>query len=565
MGLRIYQKEAFDNTIEVFKTASSALCVMATGLGKTYYGAHVVKHYAKTGRIMWLAHREELINQAQKAIGEITGEVPDKEMGEDWANHGWLKTNTVVSSIQTQIAGREGGRMTQFKPEDFSLVVVDEGHHAISDSYGKVLDWYGQNKDLKILALTATPDRHDGKAMGKRFEVVAYKYDIKDGIDDGWLVPIEQQSVFVKGLDYSEIKTQMGDLNGKELAKVLEFEENLHAIAGPTVELTKDKKTLIFAASVVQGERLTEIINRHKPDSARFVCGTTPKETRRTMFADYAEKRFQYLVNVGVATEGFDDPGIQCVVLARPTKSRSLFTQMVGRGTRPLPGIVDLYDDSIKRCEAIERSQKPAVEVIDFVGNAGRHKLMTTADILGGDYTQEVIDLAAKNASEKSAKEGKPADVATELQQAEHEMARNKRAREEAEIRDGLLFKPKYFTKKFNLFNVLDITPVQVQSWNKEKPPTQGQLDFLKRKGVNVGDMGYTHARQAVKELKERQKQGRCTLKQARCLRKAGIDSSSITFEYAGKLMGELVSEVGKRKWAVPHSWKSLDCYIGKM
>jgi type I site-specific restriction endonuclease len=278
------------------------------------------------------------------------------------------------------------------------------------------------------------------------------------------------------------------------------------------------------------------------------------------MFADYAEKRFQYLVNVGVATEGFDDPGIQCVVLARPTKSRSLFTQMVGRGTRPFPGIVDLYDDASERCDAIRKSQKAAIEVIDFVGNAGRHKLITTADILGGDYSDEVVELAAKNAAEKSASEGKPADVATELQQAEHEMARNKQMREEAVFRDKIKLRARYSTAKMNPFDILDINPTRVQSWNKEKPPTSKQLEFLKHKGVNAAGMGYTHARQTIKELRERQKQGKATFKQTQQLFKRGIDTSNVTFEDAGKMMGELANN----RWQTPQRWKSLDCYIGK-
>lgn len=560
MKLRDYQQEAYDNTLKVFETSNSALCVMATGLGKTVYFAHVVDRFQRLGRVMVLAHREELIRQAQDKINTITGVMPDIEMGDEWATGGFLKSQVIVSSIQTQIAGREGGRMTRFNPDDFSLIIIDEAHHAISTSYRKVIDHYSQNPDCKILGVTATPDRHDEKAMGLVFEQVAYSYDIKDGIDDGWLVPITQQSVFVDGLDYSQVQSSMGDLNGKELAKVLEFEENLHAIAGPTVELTKGKKTLMFAASIVQAERLTEILNRHIPGSARFVCGGTPKETRRNMFADYAEKKFQYLVNVGVATEGFDDPGIQCVVLARPTKSRSLFTQMVGRGTRPLPGIVDVLDLAESRRNGIEKSLKPTIEVIDFVGNAGRHKLITTADILGGDYTEEVIDLAAKNAAEKSAATGKPADVATELQQAEHEMARNKAMREEATFRDKIMLRAKYSTAKSNPFDVLDINPLRVKSWNKEKPMTQRQQSFLKQKGINTAGMEYTHARQMVKELRERQKQGVCTFKQAQCLRKAGIDSSSISFKDAGEMITKLV----RNHWRCPTEWKSLPSFIGK-
>jgi len=322
MQLRPYQLEAYECTLEKFETVDSALCVLATGLGKTVYAAHLINHFRETGRIMMLAHRAELIYQADNHIQEICEVESDIEMGPEWAtSFAEFKSDVVISTVQTQVAGRDGGRMTRFDPNEFSLLIIDEAHHAPAETYKRIIKYYRQNPALKVLGLTATPDRKDKKAMGQIFEEVAYAYDIRDGIDDGWLVPIEQQSVVVEGLDFSAIRTTAGDLNGKDLAEVLEFEEILHGIADPTVQLTGDRKTLVFAASVAHAERLTEIINRHKPESARFVCGTTPKETRKIMFKDFAEKKFQYLVNVGVATEGFDDPGIECVVMARPTKS----------------------------------------------------------------------------------------------------------------------------------------------------------------------------------------------------------------------------------------------------
>jgi superfamily II DNA or RNA helicase len=563
MKMRDYQEEAYDATIEVFKEVDSAVCVMATGLGKTVYGCHVVDHFVPKGRIIWLAHREELILQAQSSLETITGHSPDIEMGDNWATAGFLKSKIVVSSIQTQIAGREGGRMTRFDPDEFSLIVIDDAHHSISDSYGKVIDYYMQNPDIKLLGLTATPDRHDKKAMGQRFKKVAYSYDIHDGIEDGWLVPIEQRSVFVNSLDYSEVRSACGELNGKDLATVLEYEENLHAIADPTVQLTGDKKTLIFAATVAQAERLTEIINRHKPMSANFVCGNTPKDTRRNMFGAYAEKQFQYLINVGVATEGFDDPGIECVVLARPTKSRCLFTQMVGRGTRPLAGIVDQFGDPIQRREAIEASGKPAVEVMDFVGNAGRHKLITTADILGGKYDDEVVELAAANASEKSARDGKPADVASELMQAEREIERRNKMRDEAEWRDKIVVGSKFSTATVNPFDMLDITPHRESVGHKTRPPTMKQLAYLKYKGVDSAGLSHAHASQIIGTLMTRWKNKICTYKQANKLKQHGLDATNMTFEKASKFMNELANNPEK-KWRTPARWRELPEWIGK-
>jgi superfamily II DNA or RNA helicase len=552
MILRPYQKEAYDCTLEKFKTVDTALCVLATGLGKTVYAAHLINHFRESGRILMLAHRAELIYQADDHIQNICDVESDIEMGAEWAtSFDEFKADVVISTVQTQIAGRDGGRMNRFDPKEFSLLVIDEAHHAPAATYKRIIEYYKQNPALKILGLTATPDRKDKKAMGQIFDEVAYAYDIRDGIDDGWLVPIEQQSIFVEGLDYSAVKTTAGDLNGKDLAAVMEFEEILHGIADPTVQLTGDRKTLIFAASVAHAERLTEIINRHKPDSARFVCGTTPKEVRRSMFDDFAEKDFQYLVNVGVATEGFDDPGIEVVVMARPTKSRTLYAQMAGRGTRPLPGIVDLYDTVVERREAIAASDKKVLEIMDFVGNAGRHKLITSADILGGHYTDEVVDLAKKNAEEESSAKKKPVDIVTELQKAEREIAKRHREAEDAIARDHLLLRAKYSTAKINPFNVLDIDPKREAPWHKGRPPTSGQKKYLEKCGVPIDGLTFTHASQIIDTMIKRREVGTCTYKQAKCLQKFGYDSTEMTFGEAGRIIGALV-KVGWKKWLLP-------------
>jgi len=552
MILRPYQSEAYECTLEKFETVDTALCVLATGLGKTVYAAHLINHFRESGRIMMLAHRAELIYQADNHIQNICEVESDIEMGDVWAtSFKTFKADVVISTVQTQIAGRDGGRMTRFDPNEFSLLIIDEAHHAPAITYKRIIEYYKQNPNLKILGLTATPDRTDKKAMGQIFEEVAYAYDIRDGIDDGWLVPIQQQSVFVEGLDYSSVKTTAGDLNGKDLANVLEFEEILHGIADPTVQLTGDRKSLIFAASVAHAERLTEIINRHKPDSARFVCGTTPKETRRGMFKDFAGKAFQYLVNVGVATEGFDDPGIECVVMARPTKSRTLYAQMAGRGTRPLPGIVDLYPGVVERREAIANSAKPHLEIMDFVGNAGRHKLVTSADILGGRYTDEIVELAKKNAENDSSKNKKPVDIVSELQKAEREIAKRYQQREDAVARDHLLLRAKYSTAKVNPFNVLDIDPKKEQPWHKGRGPTKGQTAYLEKCGVAIDGLTFTHASQIIDTMIKRREQGICTYKQARCLQKAGYDTTEMEFQRANKLIGALAM-VKWNKWKLP-------------
>lgn len=554
MKLRKYQQEAVDNTLEAFKDNQAVLVVMATGLGKTVVYSHTVKSFVPKGRVMMLAHREELITQGQDTMQRVTGVEADIEMGDQWAMNAFIKSEIVVSTIQTQIAGMEGdGRMTRFDPNEFSLLIVDEAHHAVAQSYQKVIKHYQQNPHLKVLGLTATPDRSDELALGKIFTAVSYEYDIRNAIDDGWLVPIDQMTVEVKSLDFSKMRTTAGDLNGKDLAQQMEFEENLHGIASPTIELVGDRKALVFAASVGQAERLTEILNRHKANSAEFICGKTPKEYRRKLLADYAAKRFQYLVNVGCMTEGFDDASIDVVVMARPTESRCLYTQMAGRGTRPLDEIATLlgqYDDADDRKRLIADSGKRKIEIIDFVGNSGRHKLVTSADILGGKYEDDVVELAKQTAKEISDRTGKPVDMMTELQRAESEIARRRRMQEEAERRQHIRGYAQFTTSKVNPFDLFDIMPQRERAWHKGRPATEKQLAVLERNGIPTDGLTFTYASQLIDTIIKRRQSDLCSFKQAKTLRKYDIDPGTITFKDASELIGQLAKN-GWQKLAV--------------
>jgi superfamily II DNA or RNA helicase len=305
MKLRSYQRQAVDEILAAFRENSSALIVIPTGGGKTIVVASVIAEHHRLckGRAMVIAHREELIFQAAEKIKRVAGLNVDIEMAEMRAASGLLaKAPVIVSSVQTQIAGCNGdGRMSRFDPMEFSLLVTDEAHHAVSPSWRRVIAHYRANPDLKVLGVTATPDRADEAALGQVFDSVAFDYELPDAIHDGWLVPVMQRTVTVDGLDLSSVRTTAGDLNGADLARVMEYEAVLHEIAHPTFDLAGNRKTLIFAASVAHAERLCEILNRHRGGCARFVCGTTPKEERRQMLADYASGRFQFLCNVGVA------------------------------------------------------------------------------------------------------------------------------------------------------------------------------------------------------------------------------------------------------------------------
>ena len=544
MKLRPYQHEAVSSVMEAFRSsASSALIVLPTGTGKTVCFLHVAERMKVAGRVMILAHREELIWQAAKRCERIAGEAADIEMAELRARRSLFdRSKIVVSSVQTQIAGRGAfRRMTKFDPDQFSLLIVDEAHHAPAASWKRVIAHYRKNPNLKVLGVTATPDRKDEKALGQIFETVAYDYELPDAIRDGWLVPIEQRAVHVKGLDYSNVRTKAGDLNGKDLAQVMEYEEILHGIASPTIEIAAGRRTLLFAASLAHAERLTEIFNRHREGSARWVHGGTPKEERRQLVKDYAAGRFQILCNVGVATEGFDEPGIELVIMARPTKSRALYAQMAGRGTRPLTGVVDGLEDADERRLAIATSQKPLLEIVDFVGNAGRHKLITSADILGGKYEEAVI-ARAKKAAEDEGEKGRQVDMLDALEEAQREID------EEAERkrRQHLRLRAVYSTSKVDPFNVLQIHPWKERGWDKGRPLSKKMTKFLEDNGISTRTLSFAQGRQLIGEIIRRREQKKASFGQAKILLKYGY-SPDMSFKEAWKTI-DAIKAAGWRR-----------------
>lgn len=422
-------------------------------------------------------------------------------------------------------------------------LLVHNCHHAVSASYRNVINHFKQNLFLKVLGVTATPDRTDEAALGQIFEDVSYEYGIAEGVDDGWLSGVIQNQVFVNSLDFSNINTRLGDLAENELAAIMEFEENLHGVVSPVIKIAGDRKTLVFASSVAHAERMSEIFNRHEPGSSNFVTGTTPKDVRREVFADFHRGKIKRLCNVGVATEGFDEPGIQVVAMARPTKSRCLYTQMIGRGCRPSESIayqLNECEDTAERRRMIAASDKPSVEIIDFTGNCGRHKLVSTADILGGKYPDEVVELT-KSVVEQKTRKGVAVDMPTELKKVEAELRRRRRMCLEAKMRQDITLNAKFAIKGVDPFDILDITPRRIPGWSRGKEPTENMRKFLERRNVNVDDMNFIHAGQLIGEIRKREGE-------------AGV----MPF---GKHCGQPLKQVphGYRKWCLEQTWLKPD------
>ena len=533
MKLRDYQQAAVDAVLETWRTHRSCVVILPTGCGKTVVFAEVIRRVLHGQppadqpagrRAMVLAHREELVNQAAEKIKALAGADVGVEMGELVAEGETLlgpEPPVVVSTVQTQVTGR----IARFRPGDFAALVIDEAHHATSKSYRRCVAHYLGNPDCRLLGVTATPDRADERALGLVFEKVAYAYSVADAIRDGWLVPVRQKLVKVEDLDFSGISTTAGDFNQGELAEVLEEERNLHAVAGPTVEICGARRAIVFAASVKQAERLAEIVNRFGKGRADWLCGKTPKDDRRARLEAFRNGEIQFLVNVGVLTEGFDDAGVEVVVMARPTKSRALYAQMAGRATRPHASIAgDLGSHSAEERRAlIASSPKRECLIVDFVGNSGRHKLVSTADILGGRTDDEDEAEARRRVAKRAAESGEGVNTLEELERARAEI-RERKLRDAAERR-FIQAKAKYSVLGVNPFDVFELAPVdrQARTTNRIKLSWKQESILREKLKVDPGRLTPSEGRALLDEYFRRIKAGLATYGQAKYLRRHGF------------------------------------------
>ena len=413
-------------------------------------------------------------------------------------------------------------------------ILVHNCHHSTSSSWVKVIEYYKNNPSLKVLGVTATPDRTDEEALGKVFQTVAFDYEIVDAIHDGWLVPIKQQMVRIDGLDFSGMRTTAGDLNGADLAEQMENEKNLHGVTSASIEIIGDKSTIVFAASVKQAEMYAEIFNRHRPGMADWVCGMTKKEDRDLKVKAFKNRETQVMVNVAVFTEGFDYPGVEIIVQASPTKSRSKYSQMVGRSTRPLPGIVDLYETPEERRAAIAASAKPHCLIVDFCGNSGKHKLVSTADILGGKFTDEEIARAEKRVKEKQGS----ADMTEELELAREELEAQKQ--EAIKQRAKIIAKARFSLVSVDPFDILQIEPERERGWDRGKTLSPKQNAFLLKNGINPAERSYHANKQILVELFSRMELKQASYRQIKALQKHGYDTKTLSFNGASQILDSL-------------------------
>jgi len=540
--LRPYQQAGLEALFKAFQTHTSALVVWPTGTGKTVMFTEAAKHVK--GRVMVIVHRQELLHQAVRTIYTSTGEFVGIEKAEMMVDETVVhKPRIVVASVQTLNSKRWGARrLERFDPNEFDLLIFDEAHHVRARTWERVTEWFKRNPRLRIAGVTATPDRYDMRSLGKIFETVAHQYEIADAVNDGWLVRPVIDILYADYIDLSVVGVNRRDFVESQLAAEMEKERVVAGMANEIVKQLPDKRTLIFTASKQQAARMALVLNSLKPGSADYLTDDTPDNKRRLILEQFANREIMYLANVAICTEGFDDPGIEAIVMGRPTMSRAMYAQMMGRGLRPLPGLVDGVLDAEARRQVISASSKPNVLVLDFAGNSGKHKLVTAFDVLAGSEDRAVAD----RASEAAKRSGKPIDVIEGLEK--EKAAELERKRKEAERRLRIRVEARYRRRRVNPFDVLDIE--DTGDWKAANGPIPDWLaSWLESRGVPTDGMSYREAMMLKQEMLKRHEMGLATYKQVNVLKRLGLKNASLLTKGQA---GYLISKAKAGGWRLP-------------
>ncbi|MEM7203488.1 MAG: DEAD/DEAH box helicase [Planctomycetota bacterium] len=502
MSLRPYQAAALEAVRDAYRRQHrAALVVMPTGTGKTVLFAEIAR-LAK-GPVLVLAHRQELVEQARQKIAAWCDDVVAVEMAHrrDLTRPDGTRPKITVASIQTL---RQ--RLGAVAADAFRIVIVDEAHHATADSYRAVLGHFGAH----LLGVTATPDRSDKVSLGEIFSEVAFEYDVRTAIADGWLCPIRSFLVQTRA-DFSRVRKIAGELATRDVEAVLNQELHLAEIAAPILRERGDRPAIVFAASVAHARSLTRVMNDLAGDPSLAVAldGTTAFDRRAPVLDRFRRGEVKVLVNCALFTEGFDVPSIALVAIARPVLSRSFYAQMVGRGTRIAPNKEDLL-------------------VLDFVPSNCRHSLAQAVDLFAD--REEVQERARRIAAETSAEgEAIALERALELAQQEQEA-------QEADVAYQLRQRDPFAAVGIDL-------AAHAQRHRGGERATAKQLEFFRRAGLPVEHVAPLSRRQADalrEELLDRKAVGLCTPKQAKQLVLHGVDPRQLYYDEAAELLREL-------------------------
>lgn len=490
------------------------LLVLPTGTGKTIVFAAVAEDQVRRGeRVLVLAHRGELLEQAAQKIGTVSGLGCAVEKAEQSSAGSWYRIT--VGSVQTLMREK---RLDRFEPDHYGTIIVDEAHHILSDSYQRVLDHF---PEANVLGVTATPDRGDMRNLGQYFDSLAYEYRITQAIKDGYLCKIKAQTIPLK-LDMSGVGTQAGDYKAADVGHALD--PYLDKIADEMRTYCAGRKTVVFLPLIETSRRFCALLQARGIRAAE-VNGNS--DDRAEILADFASGHYDVLCNSMLLTEGWDCPSVDCIVVLRPTKIRSLYCQMIGRGTRLAPG-------------------KDHLLVLDFLWHTTRHELCRPACLICespevADKMTENLEQAEEAMDLEAAEAIAQTDVIAQREEALAKMLEEQRHRKRALV-DPLQFE--YSIQAEDLSSYAPAFPADMA------PPTKKQLELLERRGIFPDEITcFGKAQMIINRLMKRQEDGLTTPKQIRLLERYGfVHVGEWDFHEASRM----ISRISQAGWRVP-------------
>ena len=487
--LRPYQQQARERIHAEWENGHTrTLLVLPTGTGKTIVFASVAADQVRAGdRVLILAHRGELLEQAADKLQRSTGLVSAVEKADATCLNTWFRV--VVGSVQTL---QRTARLERFSHDYFGTIIIDEAHHAITDGYRRILDYFGS---AKVLGVTATPDRGDMRNLGEVFDSLAFEYKLTDAIKEGYLCRIMAQTIPLK-LDISSVTMSGGDYAVGDLGTALD--PYLEQIAAEMAQRCKGRKTVVFLPLIKTSQKFRDLLNSHGFRAAEVNGQSTD---RKEVLADFDAGKYNVLCNSMLLTEGWDCPSVDCVVVLRPTKVRSLYSQMVGRGTRLSPGKSDLL-------------------LLDFLWMTDKHELCRPADLVCEDRT------VARQMTENLAESGCPQDIEEAAVQASEDVVAQREEAlatqlEEQRRKKAKLVDPLQYEMSIQAEDLAGYVPAF--GW-EAGPPTEQQAAALEKLGIlpdAVESAG--KASLLLDRLHKRRDEGLTTPKQIRCLEKYGF------------------------------------------
>lgn len=532
-GLRPYQREDTELCWDSMAAGKSTALVHPTGCGKTRSACAVIDRYLRAfpgRRVLWLANRDFLCDEAARRIREVCR----VDVSIEKADRHMSRTPVVVGSIQTLV--RKDRRET-IPRDTFGLVVYDEAHHAVSAGSMAILQWF-DGDNVWHFGMTATLDRLDKVGAWNAWDVIGAERELDWAWDQGYLcvpVPVARP---VDSVDISQIRTVAGDLNLGQLEE--EIAKSAAPIAHLALEEMGDRPGLIYTPGVASAHAVAATMNQARPGRFVAVDAETPQDERRVILKRYDEGALDGIVNCGIYLEGLDVPRCACIVIARLTKSRSLYVQMAGRGSRP-EGWIGQLATREERLAAIAASGKPNFKLVDVTGKAGRHNLCGAATLLGKKAPDGLLKALQANPGMDLVSAAKEARAAVEREQKQiAAMAAAARVSARRET--------------FDLFGrySLDAGEEGIEPTEVGEPATASDLEFLRhnalckgRKGDGDPPSGITHA--DVLKLRRTaaawRSHGLATFKQRRAINNCGLPTPfHLTFNKAHDVLNQLAA-----------------------